>query len=96
MFTPGYIDRNPFPCSTLDLPGYKQGLTEFRATFPDFHCTIEDEISVGDRLVHRLPARGTQKGELMGAAATSAQATWSEDSHRALCQWQDRGELARQ
>jgi predicted ester cyclase len=78
MFAPEYVDRNPSPGSTPDLAGYKQGLTKFRAAFPDFHCTIEDEIAIGDRLVHRLAARGTQKGEFMGVAATGKQATWSE------------------
>jgi predicted ester cyclase len=78
VFGPGYVDRNPFPGTTPDLVGFKQGLTKFRAAFPDFRYTIEDEIAVGDRLVHRLTARGTQKGEFLGVPATGKQATWSE------------------
>ena len=58
--------------------GFKQGLTKFRTAFPDFRYTIEDEITVGDRLVHRLTARGTQKAEFLGVPATGKQATWSE------------------
>lgn len=77
-FAPGYVDRNPFPGATPDREGFKQSLTKFRAAFPDFRYTVEDEISVGDKLVHRLTARGTQKGEFQGVPATGKQATWSE------------------
>jgi len=78
VFAPGYVDRNPFPGATPDREGFKQGLTKFRAAFPDFRYTIDDEIAVGDRLVHRLTARGTQKGEFLGVPATGKEATWSE------------------
>ena len=78
VFAPGYVDRTPFPGSTPDREGYKQSLTEFRAAFPDFRYTIDDEIVAGDKLVHRLTGRGTQKGEFQGVPATGKQATWSE------------------
>jgi predicted ester cyclase len=78
VFATDYVDRNPFPGATPDREGFKQGLTKFRSAFPDFRYAIEDEIVVGDRLVHRLTAKGTQRGEFMGIAATGRQATWSE------------------
>lgn len=78
VFAPGYVERNPAPGTTSDLEGFKQNLTKFRAAFPDFRYSIEDEIVVGDKLVHRLTARGTQKGEYMGVPATGKQASWSE------------------
>lgn len=78
VFAPGYVNRSPAPGTSPDLDGFKKGLTTFRAAFPDFRYTIEDEIVVGDKLVHRLTARGTQKGEFMGAPATGKQASWSE------------------
>ena len=78
LFAPGYVDRTAFPGSTPDREGYKQSLTKFRAAFPDFRYTIEDEIVAGDKLVHRLTGRGTQKGEFQGVPATGKQATWSE------------------
>lgn len=78
VFAPGYVDRTPFPGTTPDREGLKQGLTKFRAAFPDFRYTIEDEIVTGDKLVHRLSGRGTQKGEFQGAPATGKQVTWSE------------------
>ena len=78
VFATGYVDRNPFPDTTSDRDGLKKGLTQLRKAFPDFHYTSEDEIMVGDRLVHRLKGKGTQKGDFMGAPATGLQTTWSE------------------
>lgn len=78
VFDASYVDRTPYPGNTPDREGFKQSLTKFRAAFPDFRYTIEDEIVVGDRLVHRLTARGTQKGEFQGVPATGKYASWSE------------------
>jgi predicted ester cyclase len=78
IFAAGYVDRTAPPGVGTDLAGFKQTLTALRAAFPDFRYTIEDEIAAGDRLVHRLTARGTQKGEFQGVPATGKQATWAE------------------
>jgi len=78
VFAAGYVDRNPLPGTTPDREGLKQGLTQFRTAFPDARYTIEDEIVAGDRLVHRVTAKGTQKGEFQGVPATGKLATWSE------------------
>ncbi len=78
VFASGYVDRTPFPGTTPDREGVKQGLTKFRAAFPDLRYTVEDEITAGDKQVHRVSARGTQKGEFQGAPASGKQAAWSE------------------
>jgi predicted ester cyclase len=78
VFSPSYVERNPFPGTTPDRDGLKKSLTEFRVAFPDFRYTVEDEIATGDKLVHRLSAKGTQKGEFQGVPATGKTATWSE------------------
>ena len=78
VFSPSYVERNPFPGTTPDRAGLKKSLTEFRVAFPDFRYTVEDEIATGDKLVHRLSAKGTQKGEFQGIPATGKTATWSE------------------
>ena len=77
FFATSYVDRNPAPGTTGDRQGLKQGLAEFKTAFPDFRYTIEEEIAEGDTLVHRLSARGTQKGEFQGIPATGKQAVWS-------------------
>jgi len=78
VYAPSYVDRNPFPGTTPDRDGLKKSLTQFRLAFPDVRYTVEDEIVVDDKLVHRLTAKGTQKGEFQGVPATGKQATWSE------------------
>jgi len=77
-FAPNYVERTPFLGTTPNLAGVKQVLTQLRAAFPDFRYTVEDEIYAGDKIVSRLIAQGTQKGEFMGSPATGKQATWTE------------------
>ena len=50
--------------------GMKGFVTTYRTAFPDYHCTIEDQIAEGDTVVTRWTARGTQEGELMGIPPT--------------------------
>ena len=53
----------------------KQGVTSWRAAFPDFQLTI-DEISAGDNKVTvEWTFAGTHQGEFMGVAATGKKAT---------------------
>jgi predicted ester cyclase len=49
-----------------------------RAAFPDFHYTIDDVFSSGDKVVLRVTASGTQRGELMGHPASGRRAEWTE------------------
>jgi predicted ester cyclase len=47
----------------------------YLSAFPDLHFTIEDMVAEGDKVVGRLPARGTHKGELLGIPPTDKQIT---------------------
>jgi len=58
--------------------GFKKWATDLKTAFPDLRYTIEDSIESGDRIVHRLTARGTMKGDFMGMRATGKNATWQE------------------
>jgi predicted ester cyclase len=79
LFAPDYIEHAEFPPGLpSSLPGFKQFVTLVRTAFPDFRYTIEDEIAEGDKVVARLTASGTQKGEFLGIPATGKQATWTE------------------
>jgi steroid delta-isomerase-like uncharacterized protein len=73
-----YVDHVVPPGVPPTRAGFKQFISMFLAAFPDFHYTIEDELAEGDRIVQRLTARGTQRGEFQGIPATGKQATWSE------------------
>ena len=49
-----------------------------RAAYPDFHYTVDEVIAEGDKVVLRVTASGTQRGEFSGMPATGKSATWSE------------------
>src|ERR687886_107331 len=53
--------------------GMKQFITAYRTVFPDYTCTIDDQVAEGDKVVTRWTVRGTQKGELMGIPPTGRQ-----------------------
>jgi predicted ester cyclase len=53
--------------------GFKQFVTMNITAFPDFHITIEDMIAEGDKVVSRVTARGTHKGNFMDLAPTGKQ-----------------------
>jgi steroid delta-isomerase-like uncharacterized protein len=55
--------------------GMKHFVTMYRGAFPDYMCTVEDQIAEGDKVVTRWTVRGTQKGELMGIPPTGKQVT---------------------
>jgi steroid delta-isomerase-like uncharacterized protein len=51
----------------------KRFMGEFRKAFPDFHCTVEDQIAEGDKVVTRWRMRGTHEGEFRGIAPTGSE-----------------------
>ncbi|GAA0689997.1 ester cyclase [Kitasatospora atroaurantiaca] len=66
-----YVDHNPPP--SFPLPpgreGLKQAFRMFWDATPGTH-DIEDQIAEGDKVVTRLTARGTHRGDLPGIPAT--------------------------
>ncbi len=79
LFAADYIEHVPLPPGwPSGVEGFKQFVTMLRAAFPDFHYTVEDGIAEGDKVVGRITAHGTHKGEFMGIPPTGKQATWTE------------------
>jgi steroid delta-isomerase-like uncharacterized protein len=50
--------------------GLGEQLGPLFTAFPDYHVTIEDVVSEGDKVVVRYTARGTHRGVFLGAAPT--------------------------
>jgi predicted ester cyclase len=48
------------------LAGIQADVGWLRKTFPDFHLTIEEMVSVGDKVWARMTARGTNSVGLIG------------------------------
>jgi predicted ester cyclase len=66
-----YIDHSPppFPGFAPGREGLKQAFRLFWDATPGTH-EIEDQIGEGDKVVTRLTARGTHRGDLPGIPAT--------------------------
>ena len=61
---------------TPDRESYKQWVTMNFAAFADIHCTIEDMVAEGDKVVLRWIWRFTHsKGDYMGIAPTGKRVT---------------------
>ena len=55
----------------------KQGLAMIRNAFPDIRFTIDDELAVDGKVVHRWTMSGTHLGDLQGIPATGKDAVWT-------------------
>jgi predicted ester cyclase len=78
LLTSDFVERTAQPGVSPTCDGFKQAAMALKTAFPDLHYTIEQSIECGDRIVHRLTASGTMKGDFMGMPATGKRATWSE------------------
>ena len=78
LFAPEFVERTPQPALAPTREGFKQFVKALRTAFPDIRYTIDDTIEAGDKLVHRVTATGTMRGEFAGMPATGKQATWTE------------------
>ena len=78
ILAPNYVEHTPVPGVAPTREGFKQTAIALKKAFPDIRYTIEDAVESGDRIVHRLTARGTMTGDLMGIRATGKPATWTE------------------
>ncbi len=48
----------------------KENIVWFRNAFPDLTCTIEDQVTEGDKVVSRRTVRGAHQGEFFSVAGT--------------------------
>lgn len=71
LHAPEFVDHDPAG-RRPDREGFKRGLRELYAAFPDFHAEIEDLLVVPERseAVVRWTASGTHRGAFLGAAPT--------------------------
>ncbi|MGX1883463.1 ester cyclase [Streptomyces sp. NPDC055287] len=55
---------------TMGVDDIRMETLGYRAAFPDFQFTIEDQVAEGDRVATRWSWRGTNTGEMRGMPAT--------------------------
>jgi predicted ester cyclase len=78
LYATNYVEHTPQPGVPPTREGFKQTAIALKSAFPDLHYVIEDAIVSGDKIVHRLTASGTMKGDFAGMPATGKHATWTE------------------
>ena len=78
VISPQCVEHNPAPGQGPGPEGLKQLATIIRTAFPDLQVTVEDLIAEGDKVVGRMTARGTHRGEFMGVAPTNKVVTMEE------------------
>jgi predicted ester cyclase len=78
VLSPNIVEHNLPPGLPANREGFKMFITGFRAAFPDLKYTIEEELTDGDKVMHRLMATGTMKGDFQGMKASNKKATWQE------------------
>jgi predicted ester cyclase len=68
---PGFVNHDPpYPGGPAGPEGMRQAAVLFRAACPDWRSDLEQLVEEGDLVVERFTARGTRRGELLGAPAT--------------------------
>jgi predicted ester cyclase len=78
LVAPDFVEHYVQPGVPPTREGFMQVAMALRSAFPDLHYTVEDTIEAGDKIVHRLAASGTMKGDFLGIPATGTRATWTE------------------
>jgi predicted ester cyclase len=78
LIAPDFVEHYAQPGVPPTREGFKQFAMAYRSAFPDLRYTVEDTIDAGDKIVQRLTASGTMKGDLLGIPASGTRATWTE------------------
>lgn len=73
LLDPDWVTNNWLEGTPQSIEDAKALHRMITGVFPDYHCTTEDLIAEGDRVVQRWIARGTHKGEIIGLAPTGRQ-----------------------
>jgi steroid delta-isomerase-like uncharacterized protein len=73
LLSPDHFTHTVFGGAPHGPAGLKWLVAMFRTGFPDLHCTVEDEISEGDKFAAHWSMRGTHKGLFMGNPPTGMQ-----------------------
>ena len=75
---PHFVVHDPSSeAGEVDAEGVKESIAWSHNAFPDLRVTIEDQVAEGDRVATRWTVSGTHRGEMMGAAATGNQVTFT-------------------
>lgn len=70
--------REYHPSTVRDLKGTIDFAAKLKVAFPEQHFTVEDEISVADKIVFRYTWRSLHKNDFLNWSATGKEVTSQE------------------
>lgn len=76
LVAPSFVDHIPSPMPGQPTRGpeaVRWFASMYRSAFPDLQVSIDDLMTVDDRVITRVMWRGTQTGQLLGADPTGKQ-----------------------
>ncbi len=78
LAAPDFVVHDPSSeAGEVDAQGVKESIAWSHNAFPDLRVTIEDQVAEGGKVATRWRVRGTHQGEMMGAAPTGNQLTFT-------------------
>jgi len=70
LLADGFVEHEETPGFAPTKDGVMEFFRMYRAAFPDLQMSSEDVVASGDKVVTRVRATGTHRGEFMGMPAT--------------------------
>jgi steroid delta-isomerase-like uncharacterized protein len=70
LLAPDMVDHNAISGQSPGRSGFAEWMASARASFPDFHGTVEEVVAEGTLLAGRVTWRGTHNGPFLGVAPT--------------------------
>jgi predicted ester cyclase len=78
LAAPDFVVHDPSSeAGDVDAQGVKEWIAWSHGAFPDLRVTIEDQVAEVGNVATRWTVRGTHQGEMMGAAPTGNQVTFT-------------------
>ena len=65
-----FVELDPLPGQEQGREGLKAVLAGLRASFPDWHWTVQEMVAEGDKVVTRFTWTGTHRGPFLGIPPT--------------------------
>ena len=75
---PNFVVHDPSSeAGEVDVQGFKESIAWSHSVFPHLRVTKGDQVSEGSKVATRWTVRGTHLGEMLGAASTGNQVTFT-------------------
>ena len=65
-----FVELDPLPGQQPGREGLKEVIGQMRATFPDIHWVLDEQVAEGEKVVSRFTWSGTHRGTFLGIPAT--------------------------